>query len=306
MTSRACWPPRSTELPSTGRHRPRRGEIGTTPLPASWTTPKWTGCSPGRSGGAWHLSEAAADLQLDFFLSTSSIASVWGSFGQTAYSAANAFLDGLAWRLREQGSPGSASTSVRGRRAWPTRTPVTTRSAGGQTLSPADALAGMAELMARHRRRLRGGGAGSTGPASCRSTSRREAVIPGGGGAWSARVTAPEPTALCGTPQLVEQLTVARCSSARNSSLEYLRRRVAEVTRIDGAEIREEAGFFDLGMDSLMAVELRRRSSRARQGAAGDPRDGPPTPGRRGGLPARRRPRPQRTGIRRFGGQPGR
>ena len=38
---------------------------------------------------------------------------------------------------------------------------------------------------------------------------------------------------------------------------------MAEVTRIDAAEIREEAGFFDLGMDSLMAVELRRRLEQA-------------------------------------------
>lgn len=39
----------------------------------------------------------------------------------------------------------------------------------------------------------------------------------------------------------------------------YLRNAVAEVTRVDADEIRDEAGFFDLGMDSLMAVELRRR-----------------------------------------------
>ena len=40
---------------------------------------------------------------------------------------------------------------------------------------------------------------------------------------------------------------------------DYLRDAVAEVTRVDAAEIREDTGFFDLGMDSLMAVELRRR-----------------------------------------------
>ena len=35
------------------------------------------------------------------------------------------------------------------------------------------------------------------------------------------------------------------------------------MTRIDVADIREDAGFFDLGMDSLMAVELRRRVEHA-------------------------------------------
>src|SRR6202012_1982403 len=60
----------------------------------------------GKVWGAWHLSEATADMALDFFVSTSSISGVWGSFGQTAYSAANAFLDGLAWQQRKQGVPG--------------------------------------------------------------------------------------------------------------------------------------------------------------------------------------------------------
>ncbi|HYB81373.1 MAG TPA: SDR family NAD(P)-dependent oxidoreductase, partial [Mycobacterium sp.] len=73
------------------------GEIGTTPL-QTLDDAEVDRVFAGKVWGAWHLSEAALDtlgLQLDFFLSTSSISAVWGSFGQTAYSAANAFLDGL-------------------------------------------------------------------------------------------------------------------------------------------------------------------------------------------------------------------
>ena len=95
-----------------------------------------------------------------------------------------------------------------------------------------------------------------------------------------------------GTTRLVEQLTVAPVQQRKKLVVEYLRDVVAEVTRIEPAEIREEAGFFDLGMDSLMAVELRRR---VEQGVG---KELPatlamdhPAPHRRGGLPARRRAR---------------
>ena len=66
-----------------------------------------------------------------------------------------------------------------------------------------------------------------------------------------------------GSTRLVEQLTAAPVQQRKKLVLEYLRNTVAEVTRIDASEIREEAGFFDLGMDSLMAVELRRRLEQA-------------------------------------------
>ena len=66
-----------------------------------------------------------------------------------------------------------------------------------------------------------------------------------------------------GKTQLVEQLTHAPVQRRKKLVADYLREAVAEVTRIDAAEIREDAGFFDLGMDSLMAVELRRRLEQA-------------------------------------------
>ena len=67
------------------------------------------------------------------------------------------------------------------------------------------------------------------------------------------------PSTPSGKTQLVERLTNAPVQQRKKLLTDYLRDAVAEVTRVDAAEIREDAGFFDLGMDSLMAVELRRR-----------------------------------------------
>ncbi|MGW0162259.1 type I polyketide synthase [Mycobacterium sp. NPDC003323] len=216
----------------------------------------------GKVWGAWYLSEAVAGLPLDFFISTSSISSVWGSYGQSAYSAANAFLDGLTWRLREQGIPGfsvnfgpwSAGMADPDARAQLDRR-------GVRTLPPADALAGLADVL--------------VGPSVQAVLARIDwsrflpVYLQTGARALLSEVAREVPDAVSapagapGTTKLVEQLTAAPVQQRKKLVLEYLRNAVAEVTQVDAAEVREEAGFFDLGMDSLMAVELRRRLERA-------------------------------------------
>lgn len=238
------------------------GENGTTPL-SELDDAEVDRVFAGKVWGAWHLSEAVAEDNLDFFISTSSIASVWGGFGQTAYSAANAFLDGLAWRLRRQGIAG---TSVNfgpwsaGMADAESRARLEQR--GIKTLSPSDALAGLADVVAN---------SSAHGPAHgviaridwsrflplYQQAGRRgflaelEAALPATG--------AVSPVTTSGKTKLVEQLTNAPVQQRKKLLTDYLRDSVAEVTRVDAGEIREDAGFFDLGMDSLMAVELRRR-----------------------------------------------
>ncbi|MFM9035290.1 MAG: type I polyketide synthase [Mycobacterium sp.] len=242
------------------------GENGTTPL-GTLDTAEVDRVFSGKVWGAWYLSEAIADLNLDFFLSTSSISSVWGSYGQCAYSAANAFLDGLTWRLREQGIPavsvnlGPVSADS-GMADGDARAQLDLR--GVHTLSPADALAGMADVLAVN----------STGNAARTPQTvlaridwarflpiylqaGRRALLDEIARETPGTVTAAQGPS--GRTALVEQLTAAPVQQRKKLVLEFLRDAVAEVTRIDAAEIREEAGFFDLGMDSLMAVELRRR-----------------------------------------------
>ena len=55
--------------------------------------------------GSWLLHCHSLNWQLDFFICYSSVASMWGSKGQTHYAAANHFLDMLAHYRRQRGLP---------------------------------------------------------------------------------------------------------------------------------------------------------------------------------------------------------
>ena len=58
-----------------------------------------------KARGALNLHRATAGLALDHFVMVSSTSSTFGNAGQVNYSAANAFLDGLAACRRKQGLP---------------------------------------------------------------------------------------------------------------------------------------------------------------------------------------------------------
>ncbi|MEU4626933.1 type I polyketide synthase, partial [Actinoplanes sp. NPDC023801] len=69
---------------------------------------EFAGILRGKVAGAVHLDELTSDLDLDLFVVFSSISGVWGSGGQAAYSAGNAFLDALVQTRRSAGRTGTA------------------------------------------------------------------------------------------------------------------------------------------------------------------------------------------------------
>jgi polyketide synthase 5 len=61
-----------------------------------------------KAEGAWHLHEATLKQQLDWFCCFSSVAALFGSPGQSAYAAANSWLDTFTQWRRAQGLPSTA------------------------------------------------------------------------------------------------------------------------------------------------------------------------------------------------------
>nr|QIP02013.1 type I polyketide synthase [Bradyrhizobium symbiodeficiens]QIP08317.1 type I polyketide synthase [Bradyrhizobium symbiodeficiens] len=61
-----------------------------------------------KAEGAWHLHAATLEQRLDWFCCFSSVAALFGSPGQSAYAAANSWLDTFTQWRRAQGLPSSA------------------------------------------------------------------------------------------------------------------------------------------------------------------------------------------------------
>ncbi|MER5338534.1 type I polyketide synthase, partial [Micromonospora sp. NPDC002717] len=216
----------------------------------------------GKIAGAVHLDELLGDRSLDAFVLFSSIAGIWGSGGQAAYAAGNAFLDALAERRRARGL---AATAV----AWGPWADGGMASGEGQELlarrglspmSPAQAVYALRSAVGRSLPSVTVADVDWSLFTPAFAAARPRPLLDDIAEARDAlRVIdgAPEDAAGGGLRQHL--LTLPRAEQDRYLT-DLVRTHTAAVLGHSGTElVKANRAFKELGFDSLTAVELRNR-----------------------------------------------
>jgi acyl carrier protein len=202
--------------------------------------------------GAWHLHTLTRQCSLDFFLLFSSAASLLGSPGQANHAAANAFLDALGHHRRAEGLPGlsinwSAWAEVGAAAERKVAERIKTKGIGA--IAPLQGLQALERLLSQ--------------------SSSQVGVIPIDWPAFMAEAASIpffsdfKPAAAASVlkqPEFLQEYAAAAPHRRPGILLAHVRSQVAKVLGLSPSKaIDLQHGFFELGMDSLTAVELRNR-----------------------------------------------
>ena len=187
--------------------------------------------------GAWNLHAATEHLPLDFFVCFSSIASLLGSPGQGNYAAANAFMDALMHHRRRRGLPGLSINwgpwSV-GMAAQLTAKAQARLDQQLKRITPQQGVQILATLLEENAAQI---GVLPVNGSTFKSLSHGNFVD---------------------QPQPKHTVPLEELKGDRPSLIEQIRAQVAKVLGFGSPDLVEvQENFADLGMDSLMAVELK-------------------------------------------------
>jgi polyketide synthase PksN len=210
----------------------------------------------GKLRGAHLLDRATRDRTLDFFVLFSSSAALLGAAGQGAYAAANAGLDALAHARRAAGLPAlsvafgpwagdgmAARAGEAAERRW--------AAAGMDRLAPDAALAALGSLL---------GGDQAHVLVAALDVARLRAAL---GPATPSLLRAPEAaTTTAARPVLREALRARPANERARALRSELAGALGQVLGTGDRAIDPERGFAELGVDSLLALELRTRLER--------------------------------------------
>ncbi|WP_414588369.1 type I polyketide synthase [Scytonema sp. PCC 10023] len=206
--------------------------------------------------GAWHLHQLTQELPLDFFVCFSSAASLLGSSGQGNYAAANAFLDGLAHYRRALGLPGlSVNWGAWGEGGMAARLAdqfqSRIRSLGMSSIPPEQGL----QILDR----LLGQSATLVGVIPV-NWSQFVKQLPAGMKmpVLEAFIDSQSVAKETQSNEFLVQLKAAKASARPQLMTNYLQGVVGKLLGFPDSQMLDpQLGFFQMGMDSLLALELR-------------------------------------------------
>ncbi|MBW4633665.1 MAG: type I polyketide synthase [Iphinoe sp. HA4291-MV1] len=204
--------------------------------------------------GTWHLHELTKELPLDFFVCFSSVAALFGSLGQGNYAAANTFMDVLMQHRRTMGLPGlsinwgpwsEAGMSA----ALKDRDRDRLSALGLGTISSGEGL----QLLGLLEHSLAQVGVISINWSKFIGQFAQDTVST----FLEGFATGIEPTSK-EKSQFLQQLEAAPLEVRHTLLATHIRSQIAKVLALSSPEqIEPRQRLFDLGIDSLMAVELK-------------------------------------------------
>ncbi|WP_083305302.1 type I polyketide synthase [Moorena producens] len=207
--------------------------------------------------GAWHLHTLTEHLQLDFFVCFSSMASLLGSPGQGNYAAANGFMDALAHHRRAKGLPGLsinwgpwAEVGMAGRLDHQSQKRITAQ--GISPIPPDQGLLLLEEVLAQEATQV------GVLPVNWSEFFRQfpgDINIP-----LLQAFTSPLGQSQPGKSEFIQELDATPVHERRELLMTHVSSQLARVLGLTAPEqIEPRQPLFDLGIDSLMAVELKNR-----------------------------------------------
>ena len=211
--------------------------------------------------GAWHLHRATEDRDLDLFILFSSVVGILGSAGQANHAAANAYLDRLAAHRRARGLPGQAIawgawSGVGEAEEQRDRIEEHLAARGVRWVTPQQGLRAFDQLLSQD---LTAGAVTAVDwSVYAESFGASPALLED---LLTRTETDAEPAAAALENDLLSRLRAAPAGEREDVLAAFIREELQAVLRLS-APPSPTARFFDLGMDSLMAVELRNRLNR--------------------------------------------
>jgi acyl carrier protein len=202
--------------------------------------------------GAWNLHQLTQDLSLDFFVCFSSMSALLGSRGQLHYAAANSFLDGLIYHRQTLGLPGlSINWGPWAEGGMATQGyEVGLKRMGIEPLEPTAALQVLGGLL--------GSASVQTMVAAINWSAFGKIVAAKGRVAFLEALLTQESQDGGNGESFCQKLAAAPLHRRAALLTTQVQQEVALVLGHSGSYVPEiEQGFFDMGMDSLMSVQLR-------------------------------------------------